>query len=130
MRMITLPREIVNGMVVPGSTVWLCVLLTDNGRYTGYYAGANTKHQKFAAEFAKCPAAQIYFFLLRHGILQRDVDKFIRGNFNLQQVRLIGQAKYNPRTGLATIPIQPGEEDIVDAARVDSSLVDLTKLTR
>lgn len=130
MRMITMPRQIINGKVVPGKPVWLGVLLTDNGKYTGYYAGANKKYQQFAADFAKCPAAQIYFFLVRHGVMQRDVDKFIRNNFNLQQVRLISQATYSGRTALAKIPIQPGEENIVDAARLDDSLVDLTKMTK
>ncbi len=86
MRMITTPREIVNGKVVPGQPVWLCVLLSDNGSYTGYYAGANSKHQKFASAFAKCPAAQIRYFLIRHGIVQLDVNKFIRNNFSMAQV--------------------------------------------
>ena len=131
MRMITTPREIVNGKVVPGQPVWLCVLLSDNGSYTGYYAGANSKHQKFASVFAKCPAAQIRYFLIRHGIVQHeDVNKFIRDNFSMAQVRLIGQAKWNSRAGLATVPVQPGEENILDAARVDNSLVDLAKLTK
>jgi hypothetical protein len=130
MRMITTPRQIINGKVVPGNPVWIGVLLTDSGKYTGYYAGANKKHQQFASDFVKCPAAQIYFFLVRHGVVQRDVDKFIRSNFNLQQVRLIGQARWNGRKALAKIPIQPGEENIVDAARLDDSLVDLTKMTK
>lgn len=130
MRMITTPRRIVDGKVKPGEPVWLCVLLSDNGAYTGYYAGPNKKHQAFASTFAKCPAAQIYFFLCRHGILQQDVDKFIRKNFSMAQLRLVSQAKYNRRTGLATVPVQPGEENILDAARLDNSLVDLTKLTK
>jgi hypothetical protein len=130
MRMITTPREIVNGKVLPGQPVWLCVLLSDNGSYTGYYAGANSKHQKFASAFAKCPAAQIRYFLIRHGIVQHDVNKFIRDNFSMAQVRLIGQAKWNSRAGLAKVPVQPGEENILDAARVDNSLVDLAKLTK
>lgn len=130
MRMITTPRRIVNGKVLPGEPVWLCVLLSDNGSYTGYYAGANSVHQKFASAFAKCPAAQIRYFLIRHGILQHDVNKFIRNNFTMAQIRLIGQAKWNSRSGLATVPVQPGEENILDAARVDNSLVDLSKLTK
>ena len=130
MRLITTPRRIVEGKVKPGEQVWLCVLLSDNGAYTGYYAGPNKKHQAFASTFAKCPAAQIYFFLCRHGILQQDVDKFIRNNFSMAQLRLVSQAKYNRRTGLATVPVQPGEENILDAARLDNSLVDLTKLTK
>jgi hypothetical protein len=130
MRMITTPREIVNGKVLPGQQVWLCVLQSDNGSYAGYYAGANSKHQKFASAFAKCPAAQIRCFLIRHGILQHDVNNFIRNNFSMAQIRLIGQAKWNSRTGLATVPVQPGEENILDAARVDNSLVDLSKLTK
>ncbi len=130
MRMITTPREIVQGKVLPGQPVWLCVLLSDNGSYTGYYAGANSKHQKFASAFAKCPAAQIRYFLIRHGIMQHDVNKFIRNNFSMAQIRLIGQAKWNSRAGLAVVPVQPGEENILDAARVDSSLVDLSKLTK
>ena len=128
--MITTPRRIVDGKVKPGEPVWLCVLLSDNGAYTGYYAGPNKKHQAFASTFAKCPAAQIYFFLCRHGILQQDVDKFICKNFSMAQLRLVSQAKYNRRTGLATVPVQPGEENILDAARLDNSLVDLTKLTK
>ncbi len=130
MRMITTPRGIVNGKVVPGQPVWLCVLRADNGSYTGYYAGANSKHQKFASAFAKCPAAQIRYFLIRHGIEQHDVNKFVRDNFMMAQVRLIGQAKWHSRSGLATVPVQPGEENILDAARVDNSLVDLAKLTK
>ena len=130
MRMITTPRRIVDGKVIPGEQVWLCVLLSDNGAYTGYYAGPNKRHQAFASTFAKCPAAQIYFFLCRHGILQQDVDKFIRNNFSMAQLRLVSQAKYNRKTGLATVPVQPGEENILDAARLDNSLVDLTKLTK
>ena len=130
MRMITTPRRIVAGKVIPGEQVWLCALLSDNGAYTGYYAGPNKRHQAFASTFAKCPAAQIYFFLCRHGILQQDVDKFIRNNFSMAQPRLVSQAKYNRKTGLATVPVQPGEENILDAARLDNSLVDLTKLTK
>jgi hypothetical protein len=130
MRMITTPRRIVEGKVKPGEQVWLCVLLSDNGAYTGYYAGPNKRHQAFASMFAKCPAAQIYFFLCRHGILQQDVDKFIRNNFSMAQLRLVSHAKYNRKTGLATVPVQPGEENILDAARLDNSLVDLTKLTK
>ena len=130
MRMITMPREIVNGKVLPGQSVWLCVLRSDNGSYTGYYAGANSKHQKFASAFSKCPAAQILFFLTRHGIVEHDANKFIRNNFSMAQIRLIGQAKWDPRSGLAKIPIQPGEENILDAARLDNSLVDLEKLTK
>ena len=95
MRMITTPREIINGKVVPGQPVWLCVLMSDNGAYTGYYAGANVKHQKFASTFAKCPAAQVMFFLTRHGIVQKDVHKFLRDNFSMTQIRLIGTAKFN-----------------------------------
>ena len=130
MRMITTPRRIVNGKVVPGDPVWLCVLLSDNGAYTGYYAGPNKRHQIFASAFTKCPAAQIYFFLCRHGILQQDVDRFIRHNFSMAQLRLVSKATYNRKTGLATVPVQPGEENILDAARLDNSLVDLTKLTK
>ena len=130
MRMITTPRIIIDGKVKPGEQVWLCVLLSDNGAYTGYYAGPNKKHQSFASTFSKCPAAQIYFFLCRHGVLQQDVDKFIRSNFSMAQLRLVSQAKYNRKTGLATVPVQPGEENILDAARLDNSLVDLTKLTK
>ncbi len=52
MGMITTPRTIVNGKVLPGQPVWLCVLLSDNGSYTGYYAGANPTHQRFASAFA------------------------------------------------------------------------------
>lgn len=58
------------------------------------------------------------------------MDKFIRSNFSMAQLRLVSQAKYNRRTGLATVPVQPGEENILDAARLDNSLVDLTKLTK
>ena len=113
MRMITTPREIVKGKVVPGQPVWLCVLLSDNSSYTGYYAGANSKHQKFASAFAKYPAVQIRYILIRHGI-----------------VCLIGQATWNSRAGLATVPVQLGEENILDGACVDNSLVDLAKLTK
>ncbi len=46
------------------------------------------------------------------------------------KIRLIGQAKWDSQIGLAKIPIQPREENILDAARLDNSLVDLAKLTK
>ena len=48
----------------------------------------------------------------------------------MAQLRLVSKATYNWKTGLATVPVQPGEENILDAARLDNSLVDLTKMTK
>ena len=48
----------------------------------------------------------------------------------MAQVRLIGQAKWIRRIGLAVVPIQPCEENILDATRLDNSFVDLSKLTK
>ena len=71
----------------------------------------------YIAEWLKCPRAQIYWYLLKHGYVKVDVTKFIRQCFDVTQQRLCFRSKYNAKLKLVYITNATDEKDIVTAAR-------------
>ena len=104
--------------------VFICAIQKDDKKFHAYYPGGHPLYRAYVAEFKLCPAAQIYFYLIKRKFLTKDVMMFIRKIFNVDQQSTISKAKYNNRTRLAYLQSANGSMDIVDAVMASGSAID------
>lgn len=120
-------KTVMRDMKFKGKMLWLCVLKADNGRYTGYFSSGDAVLTAYVQAFLLCPAAQIYFYLLKRGYYKSDVERLIRNTFNFEQQSLIAETKYNADTRLAYIKSEKDEfMDIIQASYSATSAIDST----
>lgn len=118
-------KQVMRDMKFKGKLLWLCVLKADNGRYVGYFSSGDAVLTAYTQAFLLCPAAQVYFYLLKRGYLKADVDRLIRNTFNFEQQSLIAETRYNAETRLAYIKSEKDEfMDIISAAYNPETAVD------
>ena len=118
-------RSILQDVELGGTKVFQCVLWSDgNCRYQVYYKAKCPITLAFVKEYMRCPAAQIYYYLLKRGVKRTDVEKVVRKAFSHDQLALVKMAKYNKATKLACVAIAEEDMDIVMAAQQPDSFID------
>ena len=118
-------RSILQDVELGGKKVFQCVLRSDgNRRYQVYYKAKCPITLAFVKEYMRCPAAQIYYYLLKRGVKRTDADKVVRKAFSHDQLALVQSAKYNKATKLAHVAIAEEDMDIVMAAQQADSFID------
>jgi hypothetical protein len=78
----------------------------------------------FAKEYMRCPAAQVYFYLLKREVKRTDVEKLVKKAFSHDQLAMIKTAKYDKATKLAHVAIAEEDMDIVMAAQQPDRFID------
>jgi len=78
----------------------------------------------FVKAYMRCPAAQVYYYLLKRGVKRADVDRVVRKSFSHDQVELVKPSQYNKATKLAQVSLAEEDMDIVMAAQQTDSFVD------
>lgn len=120
-------KDILFDMKFQGKRLWSCILKGDNGRYQGYFPGGDAILTAYVQAFLTCPAAQVYYYLLKRGFMKRDIDSLIRTTFNFEQQGIIAETKYNRHTRLAYIKARKDEHtDIIQFVNAADSGVDPT----
>ena len=118
-------RSILQDVELGGKKVFQCVLRSDgNRRYQVYYKAKCPITSTFVKEYLRCPAAQVYYYLLKRGVKRSDADKVVRKSFSHDQLTLVEAAKYNKATKLAQVAIAEEDMDIVMAAQQTGSFID------
>lgn len=118
-------RSILQDVELGGKKVFQCVLRSDgNRRYQVYYKAKCPITSAFVKEYLRCPAAQVYYYLLKRGVKRSDADKVVRKSFSHDQLTLVKAAKYNKATKLAQVAIAEEDMDIVMAAQQTGSFID------
>jgi len=117
-------RSILLDVDFNGQKVFKCVLRSDgNKRYQVYYKGTCPLTCMFVREYLKCPAAQIYYYLIKRGVTKDEADRVVMKCFNHAQVAQVKMAEYNKTTKLAHVATDEGDMDIIAAAR-DGGFID------
>ena len=118
-------RSILMDVELGGKQVFACVLRSDgNRRYQVYYKANCPITAVFVKEYLRCPAAQIYYYLLKRGVRRVDADTVVKKSFSHDQLTLVKTAKYNKATKLAQVAIAEEDMDIVMAAQQSDSFID------
>ena len=118
-------RSILQDVELGGKKVFQCVLRSDgNRRYQVYYKAKCPITATFVKEYLRCPAAQVYYYLLKRGVRRADVDRVVQKSFSHDQLALVKAAKYNKATKLAQVSISEEDMDIVMAAQQSDSFID------
>ena len=102
-----------------------CVLRSDgNRRYQVYFKAKCPITSAFVKEYLRCPAAQVYYYLLKRGVKRSDADRVVKKSFSHDQLALVKTAKYNKATKLAQVAIAEEDMDIVMAAQQSDGFID------
>jgi hypothetical protein len=118
-------RSILQDVELGGKKVFQCVLRSDgNRRYQVYFKAKCPVTSAFVKEYLRCPAAQIYYYLLKRGVKRTDADRVVKKSFSHDQLALVKTAKYNKATKLAQVAIAEEDMDIVMAAQQPDGFID------
>jgi hypothetical protein len=119
-------RSILQDVEFAGKKVFQCVLRSDgNRRYQVYYKAKCPLTLAFVRQYMQCPAAQIYYYLLKRGVKRTEADRVVRKSFAHTQVAQVHPAKYNKATKLAYVTVAEEDMDIVTAAQQADSFIDI-----
>ena len=119
-------RSILQDVEFAGKKVFQCVLRSDgNRRYQVYYKAKCPLTLAFVRQYMQCPAAQIYYYLLKRGVKRTEADRVVRKSFSHIQVAQVHPAKYNKATKLAYVTVAEEDMDIVTAAQQADSFIDI-----
>ena len=119
-------RSILQDVEFAGKKVFQCVLRSDgNRRYQVYYKAKCPLTLAFVRQYMQCPAAQIYYYLLKRGVKRTEADRVVRKSFSHTQVAQVQPAKYNKATKLAYVTVAEEDMDIVTAAQQADSFIDI-----
>ena len=119
-------RSILQDVELSGKKVFQCVLRSDgNRRYQVYYKAKCPLTLAFVRQYMQCPAAQIYYYLLKRGVKRAEADRVVRKSFSHTQVAQVQPAKYNKATKLAYVAVAEEDMDIVAAAQQVDGFIDI-----
>ena len=99
-----------------GEKVWLCVSKGTEGTYTGYFLSVIGGIRSYIPNWSLCPAAQIFWFLLRKGCVKEDVVKMIKGCFSIAEQRKCTKSRFSKSQGFAVVMDESGK-DIIQVAQ-------------
>ena len=117
-------RHILRRMQFKGYPLWICLVRTDKKQgFDIFYDGQCPITTSYVHEFLKCPAAQVMFWLLKRGFVKDQVEAFITATFNLEQLTLCSQAKYNSDVKLAQVSTLEEDMDIFTASQRKGSKI-------
>ena len=124
-------RDILQDVEFGGKKVFQCVLRADgNQRYQVYFKARCSSTCAFVREYLKCPAAQVYFYLIKRGAVKAEAIAFTRRCFDHTQLQKVNKAKYNPALKLGYVKMDNSEMDIGMAAREDDFIDRFGHLTK
>jgi hypothetical protein len=105
--------------------VWVCLSkgYGGDGEYTGYFLSTTMAVRQHVAEFVKCPAANVFWYLLRQGCKREDVIKMVRGSFTIAEQQKVTNSRWSKSLGCAVV--SSGEMDDICAA-VKAAGIDVT----
>ena len=87
-------RSILQDVEFNGAKIFQCVLRADgNKRYQVYYKGTCPLTCAYVHEYLKCPAAQVYFYLIKRGVPKDEADRVVKKCFNHVQVLKVKNAQ-------------------------------------
>ena len=117
--------SILQDVELGGVKVFQCMLRSDgNRRYQVCYKANCPITLAYVKEYMRCPAAQVYYYLLKRGVKRSDADKVVRKAFSHDQLSMVKAAKYNKATKLAQVVIAEEDMDIVMAAQQANGFID------
>jgi len=106
--------------------LWVCLSKGhgNNGVYTGYFMSTVVIVRLHVSEFIKCPAANVFWYLLRQGCKKEDVIRMIRGTFTIEEQQKVSNSRWSKSRMCAIV--NAGEMDdicaAVKAAGIDTTL--------
>ena len=89
-------------------------------------SGRRQSHKRYISEWLRCPAAQVYYHLLKRGFVKEDMFRLIKKCFDPNQQKLCTKAKYNNTTRLAYAKMAEDDQDIITAAHKKGCFIDRT----
>ena len=111
--------DVMLDMKFGGASVWHTIQRSKSSRAVGYFSGTLDFMKAYVPEWCKCPAAQVYFYLVRRGCFTADVSKMIKGSFDTNQQRRCSESHYDEDRRLAFVERAEGADDIVAAVEAD-----------
>lgn len=117
-------RNVLRRMQFKGYPLWVCLIRTDKKQgFDIVYDGQCPITTSYVSEFLKCPAAQVMFWLLKRGFDKEQVEAFLTATFNLEQLTLCTQARYNASIKLAQVSTSEDDMDIFTASQRKGSKI-------
>lgn len=117
-------RNVLRRMQFKGYPLWVCLIRTDKKQgFDIVYDGQCPITTSYVSEFLKCPAAQVMFWLLKRGFDKEQVEAFLMATFNLEQLTLCTQARYNASIKLAQVSTSEDDMDIFTASQRKGSKI-------
>ena len=117
--------DVLKSFEVNGMPLWLVISKSTRGIYTGYFSSVVTGHGAYVENFCLCPAANVFWFLLRKGIIKEDAVKMIKGSFTITEQQKCTNSVYSKSKGYAVIKAKGGRS-ILTATR-NNDAFDMTR---
>jgi hypothetical protein len=96
-------RDVMMAMEVEGEDMWVSLLKSTKGKYTGHFSGVMPAIQAHVTQWAEAPAANIYWYLLKHGCVKADVIKLIKQSFTIDEQRKVTNSRWSNSRKMAVI---------------------------
>ena len=110
-------QNIMRYKTLNGDKVWLSAIPKACGGVTGYFSCVLPGIKKYIEHWTLCPAAQIFWFLLRKDCNKEDVKKMIQGSFSIDEQRKVTRSRYSKSLGFAVVDNGSGM-DITNVAKL------------
>ena len=101
--------EVLKSFEIGGQQLWLVISKSTRGTHTGYFSSVITGHGAYVENFSLCPAANIFWFLLRKGVVKDDVVKMIKGSFSITEQQKCTNSVYSKSKGFAVVKSKGGK---------------------
>ena len=88
-------RSIMEGLEKDSQNTWLLVTEIRAGVTGGFFSSVIPDVKTMAREWAKNPAVQIYWSLVRRGVVKEDVMKFLTESFETSELVKIGRSRWS-----------------------------------
>ena len=89
-----------------------CIAQNQNGAYSAFHTKVVLSTQRKARKYMACPAAQLYYFLLKLGVTKPEIKRFIRGTFDIEQQKLVSRSRFSKTKQMALIRDGAGEDTL------------------
>lgn len=119
-------RSIMEGLEKDGQNIWILVTEISEGVIGGFFSSIIPDVKIMAREWSTNPAVQIYWSLVRRGVVEEDVRKFLAESFETSELLKIEKSRWSKtkRQGV----VDHGD-DLIDLEMMlkDKSTVDFNK---
>ncbi len=119
-------KSILMNHIVKHLSLWQCICQNNDGSWKGYYSnrlGCKT-HKSVAIDWGGCASAQLRYYLLKQGVMDKSALSLIKASFSPQAFRNASSATM--KHGRVVSVLQAEIEDEMEAIVKNTPWVDIT----